>query len=310
MSEKLVVVKGGGDLASGVIYRLLRARFPVIVTELATPLFVRRTVSFGEAVYQGEVYIEGIKAQRVDGPDAALALAAAGGLPVVVDAQADIIKVLRPALVVDGIMAKVNTGTRRDDAPLVVALGPGFTAGVDCHAVVETMRGHWLGRLIYDGAAAADTGTPGLVAGRGVDRVLRAPAAGHVHPSCAIGDRVEADELIATVSGQESACALCRRPARHHPSGRDRHPGNEDRRSGSPGCGRALFYDQRQGAGHRRGRAGGGAGQISVDTRLPITLVKPLGRYAAALMGSGTIGDASHISNVTLGQPVARSSAI
>ncbi len=203
MPEKLVVVKGGGDLASGVIYRLLRARFPVIVTELAAPLFVRRTVSFGEAIYQGEVDIEGIKARRVDGPDAALALAAAGGLPVVVDAQAAIIKALQPALVVDGIMAKVNTGTRMDDAPLVVALGPGFTAGVDCHAVVETMRGHWLGRLIYDGAAAADTGTPGLVAGRDVDRVLRAPAAGHVQGLCAIGDRVEAEEVIATVSGQE-----------------------------------------------------------------------------------------------------------
>jgi xanthine dehydrogenase accessory factor len=204
----LVVVKGGGDLASGVIYRLVRAGFPVMVTELAAPLFVRRTVAFGEAVYQREIEIEGITAQRVSGFAEAVTLAGAGVVPVVVDPAATVVAKLQPAVVVDGIMAKLNTGTQIDDAPLVVALGPGFQAGVDCHAVIETMRGHWLGRVLYAGSAAPDTGTPGVVAGRTLDRVLRAPAAGHVIAVREIGDRVARGELIATVKGVELRAAF------------------------------------------------------------------------------------------------------
>ncbi|MCB9136865.1 MAG: EF2563 family selenium-dependent molybdenum hydroxylase system protein [Caldilineaceae bacterium] len=203
ISETLIVVKGGGDLAGGVIRRLKRAGFPLIVTELAAPLFVRRTVSFGEAVYAGRVEIEGIAAQHAATPEEAQKLATTAVVPVLVDPRAAVVDALRPAVVVDAVMAKHNTGTHMNDAPLVIALGPGFTAGEDCHVVVETMRGHNLGRLIYAGAAQPNTGTPGIVGGHGAERVLRAPAAGHVEAYVAISERVRQDQRIAAVAGKE-----------------------------------------------------------------------------------------------------------
>ncbi|MCB0045136.1 MAG: EF2563 family selenium-dependent molybdenum hydroxylase system protein [Caldilineaceae bacterium] len=203
ISETLIVVKGGGDLAGGVIRRLKRAGFPLIVTELAAPLFVRRTVSFGESVYAGRVEIEGIAAQHAATPEEAQKLATTAVVPVLVDPRAAVVDALRPAVVVDAVMAKRNTGTHMNDAPLVIALGPGFTAGEDCHAVVETMRGHNLGRLIYAGSAQPNTGTPGIVGGHGAERVLRAPAAGHVEAYVAISERVRQDQRIAAVAGKE-----------------------------------------------------------------------------------------------------------
>jgi xanthine dehydrogenase accessory factor len=136
-------------------------------------------------------------------------------IPVLADPQASIVAELRPKVVVDAIMAKVNTGTTIDDAPLVVALGPGFTAGQDCHAVIETNRGHWLGRVIYPGCGPAvngqaqpDTRTPGVIESRAADRVLRAPAAGQVTPHAQIGNRIAAGQLIATVNGHEIRAAF------------------------------------------------------------------------------------------------------
>ena len=198
----LIIVRGGGDLASGAIYRLHRAGFPVMVTELETPLFVRRTVSFGEAVYSGSITIEGVTARRAADIDEARRLLAASKIPVIVDPDGECIPHLQPAVVVDARMAKVNLGTRMDDAPLVIALGPGFTAGIDCHAVVETNRGHNLGRVIYDGPTEPDTGTPGKIEGHTHTRVLRSPASGHVRPYATIGDTIEAGQLIAEVAGQ------------------------------------------------------------------------------------------------------------
>ncbi len=199
----LILIKGAGDLASGVAYRVKRAGFPLIMTELPSPLFVRRTVSYGEAVYQGRVTVEGITAQRVDSRAEAIALASTEVIPVLIDPNGDAIADLKPVIVVDAIMAKVNTGTRRDDAPLVIALGPGFTAGVDCHAVIETMRGHRLGRVIAHGAAQPNTGSPGAMQGHTHSRVLRAPAAGHVNSAAGIGDAIRQGQLIATVNGAE-----------------------------------------------------------------------------------------------------------
>ncbi|MBI1878574.1 MAG: EF2563 family selenium-dependent molybdenum hydroxylase system protein [Chloroflexi bacterium] len=207
----LVLIKGAGDLASGVAYRLKRSGFALIMTELPTPLLVRRTVCFGEAVYNGEVTVEGLVARRVDTfEEVQTTLAASEMIPILVDPQASIVARLKPQVVVDAIMAKVNTGTTIHAAPLVVALGPGFTAGQDCHAVIETNRGHWLGRVIYpgggptgNGQAEADTQTPGQVKGHIADRVLRAPAAGHVTPHAYIGDWINAGQLIATVNSHE-----------------------------------------------------------------------------------------------------------
>lgn len=201
--DTLVLIKGAGDLATGVAYRLKRSGFPVIMTELPTPLLVRRTVSFGEAVYSGETTVEDMLARRVESVEAVRREAAGEIIPVLVDPEAVIIQALQPQVVVDGIMAKVNTGTRLSDAPLVIALGPGFTAGQDCHVVVETNRGHALGRAIYRGQAEPDTQTPGPVKGQVSDRVLRAPAAGHVKATCEIGDVIARGQLIATINGQD-----------------------------------------------------------------------------------------------------------
>jgi xanthine dehydrogenase accessory factor len=197
----LVVVRGGGDLASGAIYRLHRAGFPVVVTELESPLFVRRTVSYGEAVYSGSIVIEEVTARLAASLSHARELLAAGEVAVIVDPGGASFTQLQPIVMVDARMAKVNLGTTLEDAPYVVALGPGFVAGVDCHAVVETNRGHNLGRVIYHGATEPDTGTPGQIEGYTHTRVLRAPAAGHVRPRTRIGDRVEAGQLIADVAG-------------------------------------------------------------------------------------------------------------
>jgi xanthine dehydrogenase accessory factor len=197
----LVVIKGAGDLASGVAYRLKRSGFPLIMTELSTPLLVRRTVCFGEAVYSGEHTVEDITARKVETLAEAQALAAGDLIPVLIDPEATTVDAVKPDILVDGIMAKINTGTTINDAPLVVALGPGFTAGQDCHAVIETNRGHWLGRVIYQGQTEPDTKTPGKMKGYTVDRVLRAPADGYLVPHAEIADSIKQGQLIAAVNG-------------------------------------------------------------------------------------------------------------
>ena len=199
----LVLIKGAGDLASGAAYRLKRSGFPLIMTELPTPLMVRRAVCFGEAVYSGQVTVEGITARRVESVAEAEGLAYSDVIPVLVAPQPEIVPTLKPQVLVDAIMAKVNTGTAIHDAPLVIALGPGFTAGQECHAVIETNRGHWLGRVIDAGQTEPDTGQPGAVKGQLADRVLRAPAEGHVIAVANLGDRLQAGQLIATVAGHE-----------------------------------------------------------------------------------------------------------
>lgn len=196
-----ILVRGGGDLASGVVYRLYKAGFPVLVTEIETPLAVRRAVAFAEAVYEGEVNIEGMVGRLVETPAEVEAAWLRGEVPVLVDPEASIRAQMDFAVVVDAIMAKRNTGTRIDDAALVVALGPGFTAGVDCHAVIETARGHYLGRVYWSGSALPDTGTPGVVLGHTRDRVLRAPKSGHVKALVQIGDPVKEGQVVATVDG-------------------------------------------------------------------------------------------------------------
>jgi xanthine dehydrogenase accessory factor len=198
----LVMVRGGGDLASGAIYRLHRAGFPVVVTELESPLFVRRTVSYGEAVYSGSISVEGVTARLAADIDEAWQWLAGGEVAVIVDPNGDSRAQLRPVVIVDARMEKVNLGTKIGDAPLVVALGPGFVARVDCHAVIETNRGHNLGRVIYDGSTEPDTGTPGKIEGYAHTRVLRAPTVGYVRPHAAIGDTIEAGQLIAQVAGE------------------------------------------------------------------------------------------------------------
>lgn len=201
LSRYRVVVRGGGDLASGAICRLARAGFRVVVLELDAPLLVRRSVCYGDAVFSGICAVEGITARRTDAAGAD-AIAQAGEVPVIIDPEGLCLPALAPDVLVDARMEKRNLGTRRGDAPVVIALGPGFSAGLDCHAVIETNRGHFLGRAIYHGSAEPDTGEPGSIGSHTHTRVLRAPADGHVRAHAAIGDLLAEGALVATVGGQ------------------------------------------------------------------------------------------------------------
>jgi len=195
-----VVIKGGGDLATGVAHRLHRAGMRFVITELPQPLVIRRSVAFASAVFRGETEVEGVRARLIE-PCQIEETWRKGAIPVLIDPEARIVNTLRPQVLVDAIMAKRNTGTRIDDAPLVIALGPGFTAGVDCHAVIETNRGHHLGRVITAGSTEPNTGVPGTIAGYTEERVLRAPCNGIFKAQCRIGDQVRAGQIVAYVNG-------------------------------------------------------------------------------------------------------------
>lgn len=203
----MIVVRGGGDLASGVVYRLHRAGFAVAVLELPEPLFVRRPVSYGEAVYSGTLTVEGVTARLTDVENIAVVLGE-DTIAVLVDPIGEALERLKPLAVIDARMEKRNLGTTLQDAPLVVGLGPGFTAGLDCHAVIETNRGHDLGRVIAHGPAEADTGEPGSVQNQTHSRVLRASAEGYVRPLAAIGDTIESGTSIAEIGGQPVIAAF------------------------------------------------------------------------------------------------------
>jgi xanthine dehydrogenase accessory factor len=201
MFDRIVVVRGGGDLGSGVALRLWRVGFRVVVLESPRPVAVRRSVSFAEAVYEGCASVEEAEGRLASSTDEVHAVLGRRQVPVVVDPEAAILGPLTPWAVVDAIMAKRNTGTSRDMAPVVIALGPGFDAGSDAHAVVETNRGPNLGRVIWTGPAEPDTGDPAAVSGHSVGRVLRAPAAGPLHAVRSIGEIVEEGAVLATVNG-------------------------------------------------------------------------------------------------------------
>jgi xanthine dehydrogenase accessory factor len=204
-----VVVRGAGDLASGVIARFHRSGLSVVALEVARPLSVRRTVSFSEAVYEGAVEVEGVRARLARDPAECLSFLAEGTVPILVDPEAASLAALKPRCVVDAIMAKRNLGTRHDMAAVVIGLGPGFVAGGDVHAVVETMRGHDLGRVIWKGAAMPDTGRPGEIGGKSDERVLRSPKRGRLQCRRRIGERIAEGEVIAFVSqgGRQAAIA-------------------------------------------------------------------------------------------------------
>lgn len=194
----LALIRGGGDLGTGVALRLHRAGWRVLITELPRPLVIRRAVAFASAIYEGSIEVEGTMG-RSAGPDQLAASWAADEIPVIVDPDRSRTAHFNPIAVIDAIMAKSNTGTQIGDAPIVVALGPGFTAGVDCHAVIETQRGHNLGRVYYQGAAQPNTGIPGNLGGQDAQRAVRAPADGVFYAHRKIGDRLEAGDAVGRV---------------------------------------------------------------------------------------------------------------
>ena len=232
VTDQLVIVRGGGDIATGTIRTLRRAGFPVLILESVHPSAIRRTVALSEAVYEGSATVEDVSVTLAHNLDEAEYLLFQDGIAMLVDpdgvAIRDIIhsgekyaewdtglttlegggRHLFLTCVVDAILAKKNLGTTKDMAPLVIALGPGFTAGRDCDVVIETMRGHSLGRAITEGEALHNTGTPGLIAGHAQDRVIHSPAAGIVKTCAAIGDIVEEGQIIARIIPEESSPRL------------------------------------------------------------------------------------------------------
>ena len=201
--EKFVVVRGGGDIATGTISMLYKCGFRVLILECAQPTAIRRKVAFCEAVYQGEQTVEDVTCRLTGSAAEALRVMEQGGLPMLIDPEAKSVGELKPDVLVDAILAKRNTGTTIDMAPLTIGLGPGFEAGVDVDVAIETMRGHTLGRILTEGSPIPDTGTPGLIGGYGRERVIHSPASGVIRCRRNIADQVRKGEVIAVVESDD-----------------------------------------------------------------------------------------------------------
>lgn len=193
--DNLILIRGGGDLATGIAIRLFNSGFKAVILETPKPSFIRRTVSLGMAVYDGEAIVEDVRAVLYNN-----FTTADDHIPVIIDPEMHILENILPLALVDAVIAKKNIGLTINKAPITIALGPGFEAGKDCHAVIETMRGHNLGRVIYEGCASADTGTPGIINGIGKERVIHAPCAGKLKIIKDLSTRVSKDEIIAEVN--------------------------------------------------------------------------------------------------------------
>lgn len=206
----LAVIKGAGDLATGIAQRLRLANIKVAMTDIEKPSAIRRTAAFSEAIYNGTASVEGFTAVRADNAEHAERILAEGNVPVLIDPTGEEALKLNPDVVIDAIIAKRNTGTSISDARLVLGVGPGFTVGEDCHAAIETKRGHHLGRVYYekDQSPIPNTGIPGMIAGYGAERVMHAPAGGTFHCLREIGDTVTAGEVVATVGGENVIAAI------------------------------------------------------------------------------------------------------
>ncbi|MCF7934362.1 MAG: EF2563 family selenium-dependent molybdenum hydroxylase system protein [Spirochaetia bacterium] len=195
----LLIVRGAGDIATGTILRLHQCGYRILALETSRPSVIRRTVSFAQAVYDGTMIVEGVTAEYTDSYSKAKTLMDHGIVAVMADPTGESIRHFSPFAVIDAILAKKNLGTEIDMAPCVIGLGPGFTAGVDVDAVIETNRGHDLGRVIWSGRPADDTGVPGIIAGMGKERVLRSPCAGVFTTDHEIGDLVKQGEPVAYI---------------------------------------------------------------------------------------------------------------
>lgn len=197
MMDKKIWIRGAGDLATGIALRLYRSGFDIIMSDIAVPTTVRRTVAFSPAVYTGETSVEGITGKLCENISMIDTVIESGCIPVIVDPSGEIMKEYKPDIIVDAIIAKTNIGTKITDADIVIGVGPGFEAGVDCHAVVETKRGHNLGRVLWSGSAYPNTGVPGNIGGYTVERIIRATADGVFRAKVNIGDYVKAGDLLA-----------------------------------------------------------------------------------------------------------------
>ncbi len=201
----IVLIRGGGDLASGVAFRLHKSGFRVVIAELLKPLAVRRLASFSEAIYAGEVTIEGITAKKVsklDDPLRVLQLLSKGRIPLLIDPDGKSVQSVHPSVIVDARMLKLPPEALKHSAKLYIGLGPGFIGGGNCHAAIETQRGPWLGRVLWDGPTQPDSGTPEAVGEKQTDRVLLSPIDGALVAMKMIGDLIKQGETVAEVNGQ------------------------------------------------------------------------------------------------------------
>ncbi len=200
---ELIIIRGGGDIATGIGHRLFMSGFKVIILDIEKPLAIRRKVSFCEAIYSGEIIIEGVKAILAKNLNEIYSAIDNGYIPVFIDGKGEIIKTIGPMTVVDSILAKKNLGTTRNMAPITIGVGPGFEAGVDVDLVVETKRGHFLGKVIHKGKAENNTGIPGDILGYKEERIIRAEASGILKSYYNIGDKVEAGDIICEAGGRK-----------------------------------------------------------------------------------------------------------
>jgi xanthine dehydrogenase accessory factor len=207
LNQVRVLVRGAGDLATGVIAKLHQSGFKVVAVEIAQPTVIRRTVAFAQAVFDGACTVEGIRGILCDWQDVE-SVWDSGDVPVVIDPRLEGISRMKFDVVVDAIIAKRNLGTTSEMASIVIGLGPGFEAGKDVHAVIETMRGHYLGRVIYQGIPEPDTAVPGLIGGFAGERVIRAPKDGIYTPLMAIGDAVAEGQAVAEVDGEAAVATI------------------------------------------------------------------------------------------------------
>lgn len=204
----LVFIRGAGDIATGIALRLYRAHFQVVMADIARPTAIRRTVCFSQAIVKGETTVEGVTACLAKDAKEVNTILARGEIPVLVDPEARMAQELKADALVDAILAKRNLGTKITDAPIVIGVGPGFTAGVDCHAAVETMRGHTLGRVLYEGSPLPNTNVPGLIGGYAGERVLRAPDEGIFRLLQDIGSVVHEGDTVGEVNGKPMQCTI------------------------------------------------------------------------------------------------------
>lgn len=202
--EKLILIKGAGDLASAVAVRLYRSGFKIVMTDIAVPTAVRRTVSFNRIIYDDNCIIEGIESKLAHNINDIKNILDSNKIPVIVDEKAEIIRELNPDILVDCIIAKRNINTSINDAELVIGVGPGFTPNKDCHCCVETQRGHFLGRVFWDRSCAENTGIPGNIGGYSTERIIRAAEDGEFEPLKNIGEHVEAGEVVACVNTDDN----------------------------------------------------------------------------------------------------------
>lgn len=201
--DDIVIVRGAGDIATGIAHRLHKCGFRLIMTEIEKPLVVRRYASFANAMLEGYAQIEDIRAVKASCVDDINEIWCDSDIPVLCDSECKILEDIKPLVVVDSIMAKKNIGTHIGMAPITIGIGPGFEASKDVDAVIETCRGHNLGKVIYEGTASADTGIPGSIMGYSQERLLRAPADGIIRNVLEIGDMVKQGELIGYIAGEK-----------------------------------------------------------------------------------------------------------